>query len=749
MNNFNLYIAFLSIASLLSFNPLNAQTDGAASWTGGGSDNNWSNPDNWTTASYPSGSSSVVLIGDASQGSATYVATINLDVDITLKQLKMGGGAPTAHNQTISGTNTMTITGGLSGSAVTNVIQINKANGVFTFDCNVTVDSPIANVTRNAQLNSTGAVGIVFSAGKTLTISDHFGVIFKANNNHQNYVTFAGTITSTATKDLIMKNYGNATFASTVDMTNFTGDLSTAGGNTSIGTKVQGAVKCRQLTLANAHNVTIESGGSVTVTSSVVTTADVSKIVVEAGRTGSGALIANNAGNNGETLPTVRLEKTTERLNQNNAREWTLLGIPVDGWTSTNIQSSTAANGSKEAIGHFDNSTGQWVTYNADAGTALTPGKGYHASPDDSGDNVIPMEGTLVDEGFKQTSVTDEAGTHGNWNLIGNPYPAYMRLNDQDTGDSSDSQDDFLSDNAGNIHNTYEAIYSWDGEQYVPHNSAGSGKNYVAPGEGFFIYVRDTGSDGTSMNINFREGYLTTNKGANFNAAVVQGGESSKNEAKIKVKVLNLEDNKSDYAYINFTKNSTQGLDPGYDLGKFTMGSGPKISTRLVEDDEGYPLVYQYLSHSKVNDAVVPLEISSKTPALKLSIVESSLGEFTNLFLEDRLNNTIVKFNQPIEIDLANELNSYGRFYLHFTDDLIPELPTDDDLRIFKNSNSNLTIMGSPSESYKAKIYDYSGRLVKEVNFRHKANVSELDSKMKILRIESKEGLTVKKFKLN
>ena len=57
--------------------------------------------------------------------------------------------------------------------------------------------------------------------------------------------------------------------------------------------------------------------------------------------------------------------------------------------------------------------------------------------------------------------------------------------------------------------------------------------------------------------------------------------------------------------------------------------------------------------------------------------------------------------------------------------------------------------MGSPTETYKAKIYDYSGRLVKEVNFRHKTNVNELDSKMKILRIESEEGLTIKKFKLN
>ena len=31
----------------------------------------------------------------------------------------------------------------------------------------------------------------------------------------------------------------------------------------------------------------------------------------------------------------------------------------------------------------------------------------------------------------------------------------------------------------------------------------------------------------------------------------------------------------------------------------------------------------------------------------------------------------------------------------------------------------------------------------------NKSNIDELDSRMKILRIESKDGLTVKKFKLN
>ena len=103
--------------------------------------------------------------------------------------------------------------------------------------------------------------------------------------------------------------------------------------------------------------------------------------------------------------------------------------------------------------------------------------------------------------------------------------------------------------------------------------------------------------------------------------------------------------------------------------------------------------------------------------------------------------------SKPINFDEAHE--GLGRFYLHFTDQLIPELPTDDNLRIYKGLDSDVMVMGSVGKNYSAKVYDYSGRLIKEVNFNHKTKINDLDSKMKILRIESEEGLTIKKFKLN
>ena len=58
--------------------------------------------------------------------------------------------------------------------------------------------------------------------------------------------------------------------------------------------------------------------------------------------------------------------------------------------------------------------------------------------------------------------------------------------------------------------------------------------------------------------------------------------------------------------------------------------------------------------------------------------------------------------------------------------------------------------MGSPETNYKAKVYDFSGRLVREVNFNHQVNISEIDSRgINILTIESNDKTLTKKFKLN
>ena len=52
----------------------------------------------------------------------------------------------------------------------------------------------------------------------------------------------------------------------------------------------------------------------------------------------------------------------------------------------------------------------------------------------------------------------------------------------------------------------------------------------------------------------------------------------------------------------------TLGLDPGYDLGDFYQGAA--LTTRLVENDEGFNFAHQQLPISAMENAVIPLVIN-------------------------------------------------------------------------------------------------------------------------------------------
>ena len=81
---------------------------------------------------------------------------------------------------------------------------------------------------------------------------------------------------------------------------------------------------------------------------------------------------------------------------------------------------------------------------------------------------------------------------------------------------------------------------------------------------------------------------------------------------------------------------------------------------------------------------------------------------------------------------------------------MIPELPTDgDDFRIYKVSNNEIRLMGEPDKIYKAKVFDFSGRLIDVVEFKHRVNIDKLDNQsIKILNIEDKDKKLTKKFQL-
>ncbi len=170
------------------------------------------------------------------------------------------------------------------------------------------------------------------------------------------------------------------------------------------------------------------------------------------------------------------------------------------------------------------------------------------------------------------------------------------------------------------------------------------------------------------------------------------------------------------------------------------------IYTRLMEGDKEIKLSIQSLPYNDLNGIVVPVGIDSRSSVLNIDVIKNTIPKNTNIYLEDSLLNTFKELTNSYVINSDLGLKGYGRFYLHFTSELIPELPTDGDLRIFKVSEKSIRLIGKIDGFYNAKIYDFSGRLIKDLVFNYKTDVDSLEKGVHVLHVIEGGFVTVKKF---
>ena len=474
--------------------------------------------------------------------------------------------------------------------------------------------------------------------------------------------------------------------------------------------------------------MTINKDGALTITGEVTNNGT---LTIQSDSDESGSIIAKSA-----STPTITYN------NYIYSAQWKLIGLPVSGEVVNDIDDNLLASGSKSAIGYYDNDKAGgagWVTFNTGSttGTELVNTRGYEIRSASS-DGTVSFTGTMLNSNLTSVAITTESSPGSNWNLVGNPYPSYLRMTD----DSGDTTNNFLKVNASAIDDTAEAVYGWDGSSYdiYDHDDDASGRpDLIAPGTGFFIYAA------SDTNISFTEAMQVHNGSIGFHGSLAQGAETARS-AKITIRMN--DEFLSKNLRILFNDKSSVGLDRGGDIRAFPFGES-HIYMQLLEGYQNVDFAKQSLPFNKMTETTIPLGIKTPGSKMVLNFVENTLPDYIDMYLEDTKENTFKKITDGFEINFDEAYEGLGRFYLHFTDQLIPELPTDDNLRIYKGSDSDVMVMGSVGKNYSAKVYDYSGRLIKEVNFNHKTKINDLDSKMKILRIESEEGLTIKKFKLN
>ena len=445
--------------------------------------------------------------------------------------------------------------------------------------------------------------------------------------------------------------------------------------------------------------------------------------------------------------------------------EWDLIGSPVDqqsissfattntAVTGTNTVSGTnttatlATNGSAYAVGEYDNSNDTWTNFTtgtvAGAGD-FDIGKGYQMGSVSSTLSRLHFTGTIATTDILQAIIDNDAANSGagrRWSLIANPFPSFLNANS-----NADGANNFLTVNASKLHDSYEAIYGYDGDGsgYTVYNQS-TAATYIAPGQGFFVASASTSSD----DVTFSEDMQTITGTDDFVL-----GDIMEDDFELILKLYE-GDTEIDYTRFYFKEGLNLNLDPGYDAGHFNQEAS--IMSRFIEEDEGVGFVINAMGIESVNNAIIPLEVNREAGSdFRISIDTFGIYAGTNVYLEDNQNGTMTLLNEEdFILSPESNLSDAGRFFVHLTQDTFSnEEPVETNhLNAFKfDTNNFITIEGLASldNQINVSLYNIIGKEVLSTVLANNTNTQTvstlgLSKGIYIIKLESGNSILTKK----
>ncbi|WP_179343778.1 T9SS type A sorting domain-containing protein [Winogradskyella ursingii] len=348
------------------------------------------------------------------------------------------------------------------------------------------------------------------------------------------------------------------------------------------------------------------------------------------------------------------------------------------------------------AFAPFDKTTGDFENYNSSTlGETLESGKGYRAATIE-GANLL-FQGSLPTTPVS-IPITVSGPQFMEWNLIGNPFPSYLKLSE------------FLNtSNKSVLDDVREAVYGYDGTDYQVYNQAFSDMNptfLIAPAQGFFVAAAAGGGS-----INFTDIMRSSGNTDDF----ITGRSNNVNISNLKLSIAT--SSKSFSTDFYFTENATRGLNPGYDSAVFgDIAPTFSIYSHLVENNVGLPFAVQSLGDTDINDTTIPLGVNANQgEQITFTIDYTDLPSEVEVYLEDNVANTVTLLNSGDYVFTPNsDLNGTGRFFLRFTNSVLSAPENDfNSLSIYTDQPSRtIVIDGQLSEETVANVYDIQGRLV-------------------------------------
>ncbi len=482
-------------------------------------------------------------------------------------------------------------------------------------------------------------------------------------------------------------------------------------------------------------NSTPSSTDNIIITSSLtnyptVTTAEtINSLIINSGAT----LVATNAG-----FTTTNDAIYTRNLA--NGSQWYLMSSPVssenydDTWVSNNsIPFSTQDTGNR-GVSWYNNSssdtdsdggltddsaTGYWRYMEGGSSTVFAVGRGYGIIRSTTGNVFFKGNGIYT---TNQTFTLAQG--ENNFNLIGNPFPAFITLGTFHTTNTSNIGTDF---------------YFWNGSSYTTRTSGVDSTYEIAPGQGFFIEASSTNNITFEISDTSHQSLDTFQKSKNERSEII----------------LNVSDgNNKRFARILYFDNTTKGYDTGYD-GKIFGGISHNFAlySDLLESN-GKRYQVQSLPNSDYENMIIPIGLQANSGKdITFSAEISNLPTGVNVYLEDKFTNTFTRLdetNSSYKITLTEAVNDIGRFYLHTKSNILNVNDIDlNNVSVYKTDNSNLRITGLNQGVATVKLFNILGKQVMNSSFTSNGVkdiiLPKMTSGIYVVQLESVSGKLNKK----
>ena len=283
-----------------------------------------------------------------------------------------------------------------------------------------------------------------------------------------------------------------------------------------------------------------------------------------------------------------------------------------------------------------------WVMLSASDIPVKGMGYAISAPSNHTAGNTLSAAFVKNNEPFNNGDITitieKRAGTDGDMNLIGNPYPSAIDFNQFATDNTGIEASYSLWTNCAglNANNHHQesgyTTYTVSGGSGTAvaacENNNGTAKagQYIATGQGFVVLATASAANPSDFSAHFKNGQRVTDNNNNF--------LNRPNSHNREIIWLNMTDNNTKFSQIavGFYPNATDNYDRNYDAQNANIGNGFSLSSAL----NGYKLAIQGLAKTNLTDKAIPLSIENDATRLITFRIDHFEGfDNTDIFLKD------------------------------------------------------------------------------------------------------------------